>query len=115
MISRNTAMDIALAGGAGAEAEKRQMTYAIEKTVPLPGRKEYISSPGARAPARRWARKYPFRAMEVGDSFLVEPREANRARSAASKWSKRHRGFRFTSRRMPDGDYRIWRIACKTP
>lgn len=56
--------------------------------------------------------KYPFRDMEIGDSFWVpDGRNAeatkNNVRSAATCYSRRN-GGRFTVRR-DNGGYRVWR------
>lgn len=67
----------------------------VEKNIPLPR----LGSP-----------KYPFRSMEVGDSFLV-PRGApvNRIRKACSDDSTRN-GRKYSVRKTADG-LRVWRIA----
>lgn len=59
----------------------------IEKDVPLPA-------------------KYPFAAMEVGDSFTTNNHTAV---AAASSYGRRN-GMKFASRKNGSG-YRIWRVA----
>ena len=49
---------------------------------------------------------YPFKKMEVGDSF-TGPRGAT---IAAAYYKKRHI-WDYTSRKLQDGTYRIWRTA----
>lgn len=71
------------------------MTYVIEKGVPLP------------ANFRR--DRYPFGAMEVGDSFAVPTRKVRAAISSASQHGKRT-GRKYVSRKSDDG-IRIWRVA----
>lgn len=77
----------------------------IEKGVPMPS--------GGRT-------RYPFSAMEVGDSFAVkdggttlkngETVVRNRVSSAAGVYSRRHPGMKFAIRKI-DGMVRCWRIA----
>jgi hypothetical protein len=57
-------------------------------------------------PEPRGASKYPFRSMEVGDSFLAEDK---RAGAAASFFARRNKEYRFACRSVPGG-LRIWRI-----
>jgi hypothetical protein len=71
---------------------------AIERNVPLPPKMEC---------------KYPFRDLEVGDSFFVvvgqhETFEKVRARLMSSM--RRQRPRQFTMRTIGDG-VRVWRIA----
>lgn len=69
--------------------------YSIEKNVPL---KKAISL-------------YPFREMEVGDSFFVPAGEKMlRARAAAHGFSKENRPKKFATRTV-EGGMRIWRVA----
>lgn len=72
--------------------------HAIEKNLPPPER-----------PARnRFRAEYPWRELEVGDSF-VHP--GKRTAATALMWyAARQTGFRFRSRKEGTG-YRIWRIA----
>lgn len=69
--------------------------YVIEKDVPIPGGFCY---------------RYPFKQMEIGDSFLIGNDEtmASRVRSAGCNYSKKH-NKKFTVRKCLDG-YRIWRV-----
>lgn len=65
------------------------MTFAIEKNIPFP-------------------EKYPFRVMEVGDSFLVPDKfEVYRLRSIMGH-HHRNSGLRFTTRTVAEG-IRVWR------
>lgn len=60
-----------------------------------------------------------FQKMEIGDSFLLDEQEgqplaktAANCRSHAQNWAKRHRlDHKFIVRKLPDGNYRCWRIA----
>jgi hypothetical protein len=69
--------------------------YKIEKNVPIP--KGYVS------------RKYPFKEMEVGDSFAVEEENYNRVRQAAYSYSFRN-GIKLAVKRGLDGKFHCWRI-----
>lgn len=74
--------------------EKEEAMYKIEKGVPAPEGKES---------------KYPFRAMEVGDSFFVPGGNGNRVSSSATMAGKRTaRKFML---RCVDGGVRVWRVA----
>lgn len=77
--------------------------FKIEKDVPLP---TTVGKGGTS--------KYPFRQMEVGDSFRVEgPVTAGQRNSishCAASVGKRT-GRMFTTRLQPDGSVRIWRVA----
>jgi hypothetical protein len=75
------------------------MMYEIERDRPIPDAKH--------APR---AAKYPFRKMEVGDSFAIAT-AGEAAKVAAAGWQcfRRNRHLKFTVRK--DGDsYRCWRI-----
>lgn len=66
----------------------------IEKGVPVP-------SPPMRA-------KYPFKDMEVGDSFFVSSEYIDKVRSSAASYARAH-GMKFTTRQEGDG-LRVWRV-----
>lgn len=68
---------------------------AIEKGIPIP------NSGAGRTP------KYPWRTMEVGDSFFAENVRNVSAMAAAAM---RRTGLKFTVRKVEDG-HRIWRVA----
>lgn len=70
----------------------------IEKGIPLPSRG------GANGNA-----KYPWRTMEVGDSFLV-PAKTPRKFSAHMAQAQRNTGHKFASRTV-EGGCRVWRTA----
>lgn len=74
--------------------------YEVEKGVPI------IYGPGKT--------KYPFRSMEVGDSFLADINkrhvECSSAVEAAKKFGKRY-GKRFSYRKVDASKVRIWRTA----
>ena len=70
--------------------------YEIEHDIPAP-------------PARQYYRRYPWDAMEVGDSFLVRDDQANSVRSAASKRNQLGIGKRYISRHV-EGGVRVWRV-----
>jgi len=71
----------------------------IEKAVPIPNRK------GSYEPRES---KYPYKAMEVGDSFLVvEPPKS--FRQQVNNWGKFTDGKKFCYRTTPEG-VRVWRV-----
>lgn len=69
--------------------------YKIEKGVPLPDRIG-VGKPEI----------YGFSKMEIEDSIVA----TRKAVSAARCYGERN-GVKFTSRKLSDGTYRIWRIA----
>lgn len=71
--------------------------YEIEKGVPIPKTK----SGGT---------VYPFRSMEIGDSFAVPKDSKGNAQRAMMFAHKAIKGHRFIGRTQPDGSLRIWRI-----
>lgn len=77
--------------------------YNIEKKVPIPVFYDRGAPP-----------KYPFRQMEIGDSFVVEgsDQERTRAQHAAHTFAQNHSKFKFTTRSFING-MRIWRIKKK--
>jgi hypothetical protein len=68
-------------------------TVKIEKGVPMPGLGVGRS------------RKYPWREMEVGDSFVIQ-----KSAYAQAQLASKRTGFKFSVRKV-DGAYRVWRIA----
>lgn len=70
--------------------------YAVDKNIPIPADR--------RGKGRA---KYPWRDMQVGDSFLV-PKAIN-AISGTTSCAAKRLGFRFTLRTV-EGGTRIWRI-----
>jgi hypothetical protein len=72
-------------------------TYKIEKGIPITIPSHSVTI-------------YPFKAMNVGDSFLVPLSKKNSVRTSASNYTKRHPGFKMVSRRAPGG-LRCW---CKS-
>jgi hypothetical protein len=70
------------------------MTIQIDRGIPMP------------APAR--ARQYPWKEMEVGDSFLMagKPSQVANAVSRAC----RNYGKKFSYRKLREG-VRVWRVA----
>jgi hypothetical protein len=73
--------------------------FKIEKDIPLPPRK---SSSGRTA-------KYPWRWMEVGDSFLVPGLERASQFSGRAGKTARTLGIKIATRKV-DGGVRVWRI-----
>lgn len=75
--------------------------FEIQKNVPIPA----VHKTGGPTV------KYPFRAMEVGDSFTAEvsAAEAKQIQRAATSFSRRN-GVKFTTRRTASG-VGVWRTA----
>lgn len=67
----------------------------IEKNITMPGKKNA---------------KYPWKEMEIGDSFVVPSDKGARFAGQAHAASKAL-GRAFAVRQMPDRSYRCWRIA----
>ena len=77
--------------------------YQIDRGIPMP------------PPCRGAAAKYPWREMEVGESFFVEASAKDavviRSRVRSAGYSQRlAHGTRFTVRTV-EGGVRVWRIA----
>ena len=73
------------------------MTIKVQTDIPLPK---------PRAPINR----YPFTNLLVGHSFFIKQRNdenlsvlTTRVGSAAARWSKRHKGEKFTVRKADNG------------
>lgn len=73
------------------------VTVKIEKAIPIP---EHIAG----APS-----KYPFLALEVGDSFFISG-DKYRLISAARSNAQYRSGRKFSVRKV-DGGTRVWRTA----
>ena len=57
--------------------------------------------------------KWPFKMMEVGDSFLIPAEDVKKnvqIRSNATT-SARYQGMKASCQIQPDGSVRVWRIA----
>jgi hypothetical protein len=79
----------------------KEYAVDIEKGVPLPAN-------------RRYNRKYPWRLMEVGDSFLVpcsqdELELVQCSVTSCRAWAAKVTGFKFTTSRTCLG-LRVWRV-----
>lgn len=71
------------------------MTVRIEKGHPIPT-----------------ARRYPFKQMQVGDSFFIE-NHPNRVSAAAACYARRHAGYKFRTLKVREAGRsgtRCWRI-----
>lgn len=69
--------------------------FAIEKNIPVPD--------------WRVRARYPFKDMQVGDSFLIPQGDRKKVYPAASAAGARH-GKKFAVRKVDDG-VRVWRVA----
>lgn len=72
------------------------MQIQIEKNVPMNGHAGRTS-------------KYPWAAMQVGDSFLAHVKYISSLSSAKTQAENRHK-MKFSCRTTPEG-VRVWRIA----
>lgn len=85
--------------------EKGPVVHGIEKNIPL---REYVRG-------RTRGTPYPFREMEVGDSFRVSchpddlKKLAGRVANAARTYGQKNAGFAYAVRSGPD-HVRCWRI-----
>lgn len=79
---------------------KNDTQFVLERDVPIP-----------KHTGRGRAATYPFRDMEVGDSFFVTTSrpKTHPVRRAASAFAARH-GGKFCTRRTDEG-VRVWRFA----
>ena len=73
--------------------------YQIEKNIPIPIK----------------VFEFPFRDMEVGDSFFVPHNQESdlirgRLNRAIQAFRKNNKGHKFTLRSIDDG-FRIWRVS----
>lgn len=85
------------------------MTIAIEKNIPLPGKRAGAGN------------AYPFDDMEVGDSFSVPfsgeswgkwgDKSVSRVSAACAAYSKKHNRKFVTRTFKHEGIIRCWRIA----
>lgn len=76
------------------------MTIQIDKGIPVP------------AHNKKYAKKYPFQEMEIGDSFLMPLPDGKSPGSlyAAMSGAKKRFNINLTAARV-DGGVRVWRIA----
>ncbi len=77
------------------------MSYEIEKEVPIPTRKKEA--------------KYPFKILEIDESFLIKKEEVESKSSYQNFASNIHcmakaAGIKISIRKLDNGDVRIWRI-----
>lgn len=75
------------------QAKQQEQDIVVEKDVPIPPR------------SRRT--KYPWRSMEIGDSFFAKIKDTSAG--PLVQQAQKSTGFLFTTRRV-DGGVRIWRI-----
>jgi hypothetical protein len=68
----------------------------IDKHVPMPSVSRH---------------RYPFANMNVGDSFVVAYAKRDSVITAASQFVKQHQpAWQFTTRKVGDGEVRMWRV-----
>jgi hypothetical protein len=70
-------------------------TFTVEHNVEMPDRKRSL---------------YPFKVMNIGDSFAVTKAGRPALSAAATKYKKDNPEFNFTIRKCDEYLYRIWRI-----
>ena len=73
------------------------MKFMIEKGIPF----------------KKRLKAYNFEDMQVGDSFEYGIDEINRIRNAAVRYKKEHPDWNYSSHRVDDKHYRLWRIKPK--
>lgn len=73
------------------------MTFFIECNKPMP-------EPG------HHRIKYPFRQMNVGESFSFACDRLVQIQSAVSQFSRRNSNYKFTIRKIDANTYCVWRI-----
>ena len=79
--------------------------FELKKNVPAPSITKVAAHSGAMYAS------WPFRRMDVGDSFSVPADMARKMRAAASAFSCRN-GLKFTCKKTSmDGDVTCWRVA----
>lgn len=80
----------------------------IEKNIPIPSKPQGRGGPGPRQP------KYPWRELEVGDSFWLPDEPDHKTLvsrvSACMTHQRKANGLEFTMRTEGAG-IRVWRIA----
>ena len=69
--------------------------YKIDKGVPVPAGARY--------------QKYPFKSMEIGDSFFV-PGGTNKTHGSITSGAQKALGHKYTIRQV-EGGLRVWRVA----
>ena len=67
------------------------MAVKVDKHIPIPA-------------------KFPFKDMQVGDSFAVPPDVKRPAVTVAAMRFGRKHGMKFTVRQVADKTFRCWRI-----
>lgn len=82
-----------------AKSEQQQSiaNFKIDKNVPMP------------APYSRT--KYPFRLMEIGDSFVIPDGVARQYISSYAANAGKRLGRKFSVRKAADGSVRCWRVS----
>lgn len=73
--------------------------FKIETGIPIPGFGVGSS-------------KYPLVEMKIGDSFFVSNESSSGARSSCSNLSKKHKEYKFITRKETGG-CRIWRVSAE--
>lgn len=81
--------------------EQTTRAYKVESGIPMPSRKAHNA-------------KFPFKEMQVGDSFLVpfdgEDEGTVRSRIASNCTHQKRRIGRQYATRKVDGGIRVWRV-----
>jgi hypothetical protein len=79
--------------------------FEVIAGVPIPGRK---------CEAKYGSLRYPFKAMKVGDSFLVPVEEEGKHKlqrllSSAARNFGKPKGLKYVTRQLDEG-VRVWRV-----
>ena len=73
--------------------------FVVDKDIPIPEVKS----------RKLRENRYPWRALSIGDSFVVEEKDKRSVRCAACHFGRRL-GRKFTTRTQSNGQVRVWRI-----
>ena len=71
----------------------------IEKGIPIGSQRANLQT------------KYPFKEMEIGDSFVVPKDELPKNGGCGLHNSARYVGVKIATRTQTDGSVRVWRVA----
>ena len=71
----------------------------IDKGVPMPERSSQSD------------RLYPWKQMEVGDSFVMQPHKSPNHAGNMMRYQQRKTGRGYRSRTQDDGTIRVWRVS----
>lgn len=79
--------------------QTEQTEFKVESGIPYPG--DWYE--------RHKSKRYPFKSMEIGQSFPFGKKDRKAISTAAYKFNEGNQ-LKFSVRRLKDGSYRVWRI-----